>query len=891
MDEHIPTLLSSHAAQLSGDIFTVLTKGRLKPSDLGYKEAHDIAVRLHLINTYLDSLPPYWIELDVEQLCHIVLRDLQAITQPARGSTSSSFHLNLSFFKSSFNQKSHLNPETCLITFFKTRIENARNFKASCDNLLGRLAKEDRDADELPESALQQVDIPSKSDDHNDGVFKALQHITQCEPASHQVNSTTASIEIDPQTIRHPARLCLHELPDSLDSASRCILVLVSAINMTLWQEFCLNIQPEIPADANQKLLSQGGFCRILEREITARLFLSFNFDKSLSLLNKTQVLKQILQAGPGESLKNVLRHYDLTPKDKVMLSYAIARSYWQYYDSELMRTKWTSDTIWFMSERESREHNGQLPLCAYLSFPFGISGDITPDVIYEDLLNHRCPRIFDIGVLLLEIGLAKPFRSGNRRDIVAQANLNHKIATDELVELEKREWDGFTNKKYFDRAVKFCLNSENFTPLSRQLKPIRGFRPSTEPMAPSDSRAGILMRRTIFHKNVVRPLAWLAKRGFKAQAGDIAYVDKKPDLSLQKELSNAQIQQESEVLFHSSIVSKAWLNDLKKISELVERKRRQFAVTNPVRIAILDTGLNKDFLTFKTKSGLLKGIVDEEDFVDPCAQTITDTFGHGTFMARLIMECAPGADILVARVAENTKELENSRENIKKAILWAGRTGKADIISMSFGFPYDDQAIREAIEMVQKERQEEIIFLASAGNSSIDDESFPARHSAVISVYATNCHGAFLQSNSASISNGAAVLGTYGDDLPEFIREEFSTTYPEVCQPGSSVATAIMAGISATMLAYTTVLPSIVPFQGILASTCSNVLQRLRTTKGMEEVLCRLVRQDLDHQRLKAVNPRWFWKSRPTDVDRYIAICDTLRNLDGRFPRGSRAG
>lgn len=209
----------------------------------------------------------------------------------------------------------------------------------------------------------------------------------------------------------------------------------------------------------------------------------------------------------------------------------------------------------------------------------------------------------------------------------------------------------------------------------------------------------------------------------------------------------------------------------------------------------------------------------------------------------------------------------------------------------MSFGFPYDDQAIREAIEMVQKERQEEIIFLASAGNSSIDDESFPARHSAVISVYATNCHGAFLQSNSASISNGAAVLGTYGDDLPEFIREEFSTTYPEVCQPGSSVATAIMAGISATMLAYTTVLPSIVPFQGILASTCSNVLQRLRTTKGMEEVLCRLVRQDLDHQRLKAVNPRWFWKSRPTDVDRYIAICDTLRNLDGRFPRGSRAG
>ncbi|KAL6902513.1 hypothetical protein GGI43DRAFT_422189 [Trichoderma evansii] len=845
------------ACGLSRDIFNVLAKGRLKPSDSSYKVANDIAVRLHLINTYLDSIPPYWIELEVEQLCRSILRDIQTIIQPAKESTNSALHISLSFFKSSFNQKSPLDPEACLTAFFKTQIENAKGFKTSCDNLIKRLTKEEHDTDELPESAFQNVDISSNSDDLNDEIFEALQHIAQCEPVSHEADSIIVSSELDSQAIRHPARLCLHELPDSLDSASRNILILVSAINMTLWQEFCLKTQPESFADDNQKLLSRGGFCHILEREITARLFLSFNFDKSLYLLNKTQVLKQILQAGPGESLKSVLRHYNLTPKDKVMLSYAIARSYWQYYDSELMRTKWTSDTIWFMPEKESREHEGQLPLCAYLSFPFGISGNISPDIIYEDLLNHRCPRIFDIGILLLEI-----------------------------------DWDGFTSKKYFDRAVKFCLNSENFIPPSKQGKPIRGsVKFSIEPTTASGSRAGVLKRRKIFYKNVVRPLAWLAKRGFKAQDGDITYVNKKLDSSLPKGLSETPIQQDSEALFHSSIISKMWLNDLKKINEFVERKRRQFTVTTPVRIAILDTGLDKDFLTFKTKSSLLKSIVDEEDFVSPCTQTMTDTFGHGTFMARLIMECAPGADILVVRVAENTKELENSRENIRKAILWAGRTGKADIISMSFGFPYDDQRIREAIETVQKERQEDIIFLASAGNSSTDDESFPARHPAVISVYATNCHGAFLQSNSASVSNGAAVLGTYGDDIPDFIREEFSTTYPEVCQPGSSVATAIMAGISATMLAYTTVLPSIVPFQGTLASTCNDVLQRLRTTKGMEEVLCRLVRQDLDHQRLKAVNPRWFWKSRPTDVARYMAICDTLTNLNGRFPRVVRKG
>ena len=94
----------------------------------------------------------------------------------------------------------------------------------------------------------------------------------------------------------------------------------------------------------------------------------------------------------------------------------------------------------------------------------------------------------------------------------------------------------------------------------------------------------------------------------------------------------------------------------------------------------------------------------------------------------------------------------------VGQAILWAGQTGKADIISMSFGLPRDDQGIREAIETVQKERKEDIIFLASAGNSSTDDESFPARHPSVISVYATDCHGSFLKSNSASTSNGASV-------------------------------------------------------------------------------------------------------------------------------------
>ena len=222
----------------------------------------------------------------------------------------------------------------------------------------------------------------------------------------------------------------------------------------------------------------------------------------------------------------------------------------------------------------------------------------------------------------------------------------------------------------------------------------------------------------------------------------------------------------------------------------------------------------------------------------------------------------------------------------VHQAILWAGQTGKANIISMSFGFPRDDEGIREAIEAVQKERKEDIIFLASAGNSSSDDESFPARHPSVISVYATDCHGAFLQSNSASTGKGASVLGTFGDNIPDSICKEFSTLYPKICEPGSSVATAVMAGISAIMLTYATIVPSLVNLQGVAASTSNHVLKRLWTTKGMEALLYRLAPEDQDHPRLRAVKPMWFWKNRADDTVRYCAICDTLSDIDRKSPK-----
>jgi hypothetical protein len=208
------------------------------------------------------------------------------------------------------------------------------------------------------------------------------------------------------------------------------------------------------------------------------------------------------------------------------------------------------------------------------------------------------------------------------------------------------------------------------------------------------------------------------------------------------------------------------------------------------------------------------------------------------------------------------------------QAILWAGQDASADIISMSFGLAFDDEELGSDITTVQRQRRDKIIFMASAGNSSTDNESFPARHPSVISIYATDYRGSFLTSNAASTGRGAAVLGTYGDNIPDRLKSGFANS--NICKPGSSVATAIMAGIGATMLMYVQALPCLVT-----GTTSSDpILRLIWTTKGMDAVLCRIAQENIDRPRLKPVKPVWFWKHKPSDLARYCVIYDALSDV-----------
>ena len=200
----------------------------------------------------------------------------------------------------------------------------------------------------------------------------------------------------------------------------------------------------------------------------------------------------------------------------------------------------------------------------------------------------------------------------------------------------------------------------------------------------------------------------------------------------------------------------------------------------------------------------------------------------------------------------------------------------------MSFGFPTNDPSIEAAIEKVKSERSGSVIFLASAGNTSNEDENFPARHPSVISIYATNRHGFFSHSNARSKNqgHGCANFGTFGEDMPPDVFQRLRDRFPKACQSGSSVATAVAAGISATMLAYIAHLPSL---ESSVGDQGLPILQRAREKEGMEAVFDK-ISDTLSEGRF--INPVRFWTYKKSHHSRYCAIYECLHDLHVRQPR-----
>ncbi|KAL6695291.1 peptidase S8/S53 domain-containing protein [Trichoderma pleuroticola] len=669
----------------------------------------------------------------------------------------------------------------------------------------------------------------------------------------------------------HPTRLLLPQKPREDNCKTVDFNAIVARIPQECWQDSGLSVPLENwegcvgesspssgPKHGRESGPIRGLFCTILMDNVFARSCFVFR-NGHFSRLPKVQALEQQPCPGIGITLTAVLKQYTLRLKDKVDLAHMMAQALWQFYDTWLLHDKWNSDCILFMPE----EHEGvqRVPIKPYVSIQFEVAERNLDERLSEDSHVHQHPRILAFAIMLIEIGLGRPLQLRQCNSLAAQVNADHNVASQGLEKLKETSWENSSSKDVFIQAIANCLWSDSY-------KPVHTVAAVPSPAENQNGRTSLQIDHTrrVFYDKVVWPLKWLAKSEAPGHQSAGYLRENQRSLQISRTLSTREGLKEDIQLpsteFHGTD------HIYSKFQELVVSERSIRVDEMSIRVAILDTGYDPKApqLARKAAARCFKGW---KDFVSG-SDVPVDSFGHGTFMATVLIHSFPMSEVHVARVAENTDKLRQSPSRVAQGIRWAALEQNADIISMSFGFPASDieayKQISEAIEEVKMKRDGQIIFLASAGNSGVyEDETFPATHPFVISIRATNSSRQFMNTNPRNRSGDGVAFGAIGDDLPLHLRD----FRPEVSLPGTSAATAVAAGTAAIMLTYVQILPH------LLEMELDEILKQLWTTEGMRKMFMKISDDMAQQQRF--LNPVKFFLDKPNPFRRYCAIVECL--------------
>ena len=162
-----------------------------------------------------------------------------------------------------------------------------------------------------------------------------------------------------------------------------------------------------------------------------------------------------------------------------------------------------------------------------------------------------------------------------------------------------------------------------------------------------------------------------------------------------------------------------------------------------PARVAIIDTGIAAEIRADGWLSRVPRaGNVDPLDsFPLPAGDGYLDfDAGHGTFVAGIVQQVAPGAEITVYRALDSdglASEVAVACEMIR-----AVKEGGAQIVNLSLGGHTLDNvppvALRAALEIItewEHETGQEVLIVAAAGNYADTTPCWPAAFRRVVSV------------------------------------------------------------------------------------------------------------------------------------------------------------
>ncbi|KAM0085343.1 hypothetical protein ACKRZS_002369 [Fusarium odoratissimum] len=176
------------------------------------------------------------------------------------------------------------------------------------------------------------------------------------------------------------------------------------------------------------------------------------------------------------------------------------------------------------------------------------------------------------------------------------------------------------------------------------------------------------------------------------------------------------------------------WLR-LKLRRDYIDQKPKQ-----PVKIAILDTGIDRDHPFLELYEDNMKG---KKNFHNASQKNVPDTTGHGTFAANLILDYARDAHLYIIKIADK-KNATPDAAIVANAIYHAVDKWAVDIISMSFGWPSPDMVGHDALEdAIDHAYSKKVLMFATASNSGARlGRAYPASNPHVICVHSTDTNG-----------------------------------------------------------------------------------------------------------------------------------------------------
>ncbi|KAK1755455.1 hypothetical protein QBC47DRAFT_401624 [Echria macrotheca] len=225
------------------------------------------------------------------------------------------------------------------------------------------------------------------------------------------------------------------------------------------------------------------------------------------------------------------------------------------------------------------------------------------------------------------------------------------------------------------------------------------------------------------------------------------------------------------------------------------------------IKVAVLDTGLDIGHPRIQASRERIRDTWTWLDAPEGKKQAEpNDPCGHGTHVTGLLLDTAPDCDVYVAQIADSRQSRPISASMIARAVIHAVDVWGVGIISMSFGFPDENEAgcgeLRDAILTAFSKG---VLMFAAASNSGVHKAApaFPARLSSVFCIYSGDGVGNSAPTNPNPRKNRHNFM-TLGEAVESaWPRSLCSGPAWKARKSGTSFATPIAAGIAAFLLLY----------------------------------------------------------------------------------------